>query len=133
MASAATAGFGVIVVYSGSTVGELLEVAATMVEKDQIDVTNHASTSGYEEFIPSAIIKTGSFTLKANRVKADGGQVALITAYTNGTSATCSITYPDGTALSGAAFVTSVGFDSPMREQETMSATLKWSGEVTIS
>lgn len=131
MATSAVAGFGVVLTYNSQTVGEILELGGIKFERDFIDVTNHDSTGGYEEFIASAIIKTGEFTIKCNSVIGNAGQAAIKTAWAAKTAEAVAITFPDGDGFTGSAIVKDYELVSQLAEQIVFNVTFKWTGAVT--
>lgn len=131
MATSAVAGFGVTLTYDSQVVGEILEMGGIKFDREFIDVTNHGSTGGYEEFIGSAIIKTGEFTIKCNSVIGNAGQVAVKAAWVAKTAETVAITFPDGDAFGGAAIVKDYEVVSGLADQIILNVTFKWSGAVT--
>lgn len=131
MATSAVAGFGVTLTYDSQVVGEILEMGGIKFDREFIDVTNHSSPGGYEEFISSAIIKTGEFTIKCNSVIGNAGQAAIKAAWAAKTAETVAITFPDGDAFAGSAIVKDYEVVSGLADQIILNVTFKWTGAVT--
>lgn len=133
MATAAKAAFGVTLVYNSQTVGEILEVNGVKIDQGFIDVTNHASTGGYEEVIAAAVIRSGEFTVKCNSVVGNAGQAAIKAAMAAKTAYTAVITFPDGYVISGSAYVKDYEVISDLENQLIIQHTFKWTGVITES
>ena len=131
--TSAVAAFGVIMSYEGNAVAEIIEMGNVKYERDFIDVTNHSSSGGYEEFIASGIIKTGELTIKCNSIISDTAQVAMKAAWLAKTAGTVAITFPDGQGFSGEAIITSYEYEAGLTEQIKLSITLKWTSTLTES
>lgn len=130
--SNAQAAFGVIITFDSIAVGEILDIGDSLgFKRSLIDVTNHGSTGGYEEHIPSAVIRSDEFTLRCNSVIGNAGQDAIKDAWTNKTAETLLVSCPDGYYVSGSVYVTGYKVIAEMENQLVFECTLKWTGEVT--
>ena len=113
-------------------VGEILDVGDSLgFKRSLIDVTNHDSPGGYEEHIPSAVIRSDEFALRCNSVISNTGQAAIKSAWKAKTIEPLVITCPDGYYVSGSVYVTGYKVIAEMEEQLIFECTLKWTGEVT--
>ena len=129
--TSAVAAFGVTLKREGVAVAEVLELGNIRYERDFIDVTNHASSGGYEEFIASGIIKTGELTILCNSVASDTAQAAIKADWLAKTASTYTIAFPDGQGFSGEAIVTAYEYEANLRDQIKLSITLKWTSTLT--
>jgi len=130
--TAAQAAFGVTLSRAGQPVAEILEMGNIKFDRDFIDVTNHGSSGGYEEFIAAAIIKTGELPIKCNYIIGDtNGQIAIKSDWANKTASAYTITFPNGQGFSGNAIITNYEYETQIDKQIIFNATLKWSGALT--
>ena len=128
----AVAAFGVTMTFDSIAVGEILDIGDSLgFKRSLIDVTNHGSTGGYEEHIPSAVIRSDEFTLRCNSVIGNPGQVAIKSAWANKNAEALVITCPDGYYVSGSVYVTGYKVIAEMEEQLVFECSLKWTGQVT--
>lgn len=129
--TSAKAAFGVILKRESVAVAEIIEMGNIRFERSYIDVTNHSSVNGYEEFIASEIIKTGELPIKCNSIISDAAQIAIKKDWLDKTPATYAITFPDGQSFSGEAIVTAYEYEAPLTEQIKLGVTLKWTSTLT--
>jgi predicted secreted protein len=135
MTSNARIGFGTTLTINGGDVAEITSVSGPGMSAKMIDVTNHASTSGWAEFV-QGIKDGGEISLEGNFYPGDAdGQVALHTAFNNGTVDAYVITLPT-------AFATSLSFSGLVQKYEIVPAidkqvgfkvSIKVSGVVTLA
>jgi predicted secreted protein len=133
MATQAKAAFGVTVSRAGALVGEIIEMGNVKFSRDFIDVTNHQSPGGYEEFIASGVIKTGELTITCNSLIADAAQIAVKKDWEDKTSAVYTIAFPDGTGFTGTGYITEYEYETAIADQIKLTFTIKWSGELSDS
>lgn len=129
----AKAAFGVTLSRAGVAVAEIIEMGNVVFNRELLDVTNHASPGGYEEFIASAVIKTGELTLKCNSVAGDTAQAGIKSDWASGAEAAYAITFPDGMSFAGNAIVTNYEYEVDKGKQIIFGCTLKWTGALTPS
>lgn len=129
--SNAVAAFGVDVTFDSIAVGELLEMPNIKFNRTLIDVTNHDSPGGYEEGIPSAIIRAEEFTLRCNSVVGNTGQAAIKAAWVAKSIKTLLVNYPDGYYATGSVYVLSYEVIAQIEDQLIIEFTCKWTGAVT--
>lgn len=129
--TSAKAAFGVSLKREGVAIAEVLELGNIRYQRDFIDVTNHSSPSGYEEFIAAGIIKTGELTIVCNSIASDAAQAAIKSDWLNKTASTYTIAFPDGQGFEGEAIVTAYEYEANLREQIKLTITLKWTSTLT--
>lgn len=129
----AKAAFGVTLSRNGVKVAEIFEMGNVVFSREMIEVTNHDSPGGYEEFIASAVITTGELPLKCNSIVADTAQAGIKDDWASKDEAAYTITFPDGTGFSGNAIVTSYEYEVALKDRIIFGCTLKWTGALTPS
>ncbi len=127
---AKTKSFGTTISLGGTAIGSVTEITRSGTERSFADVTNHGSSGGFREFIPT-LLDPGTIDVTGFFDDADGGQDAL-RAFSE-TSATCLITLPNSKTISMSVFVQSVGESVPLDDAVQFSATLKITGATTYS
>jgi len=111
MGSAAKATFGTTLTRAGYTIAEVTNISPPKISVKEIEVTNHQSPDGYDEFIPG-MRSGGDVSLEGNFISSDtNGQVGLLTDLNAGTVQAFIITFPDGTTFTFSAFVKSFELD----------------------
>ena len=117
-----------------TAIAEVLDISGPSYTLDTEEVTNHSTTGGYKEYIPT-LKDGGEVTFSLNFFQ-DTTHVALFTDFENRTRRNFQIVFPlssgDDT-LTFAAFVTSIGHDAPVQGVLTESLTLKVTGQGTWS
>jgi hypothetical protein len=125
----------------GSTptpIGEVTDIPLSLPKWETAEVTNLDSGSDAEYI--TTIRKASNFSVKGNRVAADAGQVAVQTAYSNGTVSSFTVQLPKSAAQTSTgdkyvfnALVLSCSFDiSPAKAME-FSLDLQITGAVTFT
>jgi predicted secreted protein len=135
MTTAAKSAFGTVLTWNSQTVAEITSIGGVELSIDMIDVTNHQSTSGYEEAI-AGITKTGEVSIEGNFVYTDtNGQLAMITDAAAKTSRTAVITGPSSIySWSFTAFISKIKIgDSAHDGKIPFSASLKVTGVPTFA
>lgn len=138
--SQAQAGRGTTIGIGGTPtlIGEVTDFPLNRGKWDFVDVTNLESGSDSEQL--ATIRKAATLTVKGNRVQGDAGQVAVETAYQNGTLSSFTVTLPKTSTqtVSGDKYVFSAyvaGFDfsiSPTKQID-FSIDLQVSGAVAFT
>ena len=118
---------------TGSTgvIGNLTGISGPGISADTIDVTSHDSSAGYRQFV-AGLIDGGEISLEGNLLTAAAGN-AFMTAINARSTTACSIIFPTigKWTFSGIA----VGFetDSPHDGKIGFSASVKVTGQPTLS
>lgn len=124
---------GTSIVFNSATIGDITSIGEVAVNSDEIDVTALDSASGYREFL-QGFKDSGEVALTGLFDKADAGQLALRTAYANGTAYATVITFPDSSTVSFSSYVK--GFSVGAAEVDGavgFGATLRITGAVTVT
>jgi predicted secreted protein len=131
MASAAIDGLGVVLVFNGSTIGEVLDIEGPGVKYDLHEVTNHGSTGGYEEEI-TGIKRWEPIKFAINYVPSTSDHQALVSGMVAGTASTVTVTWPDGsTSWTGQGRVVSFMPKAPVNGVFTADVEIKPTGAWT--
>jgi len=122
---------------SFTDIAQVVNLGGPSLKLDPLDVTNHGSTSGWREFI-GGLLDAGEVTLELNYDPAEGTHDAttgLIADMTARTVRNFQLVFPDSgsTLWSFAALVTGFEIGAPVDGKLTASATLKLSGQPTLS
>lgn len=121
-----------------TAVAQVIDIAGPSMSADSIDVTNHASASGYREFIPG-LKDAGEITLTiqydpaaATHKNAAGG---VLYAFEQGSRGNWKLTFPSSPAASWTfpAFVTSFDLKTPLNDQMTADVKFKVAGKPTLA
>jgi hypothetical protein len=141
-------GFGVTFnigddVFSGTpnytAIAQVEEWNEMSIEAVMAEVTNHASTGGYEEHIPSGLFRTGEIELGlvfditgGTHANASGG---VTHALLNKTKLAYQVVLPDSgsTTFSFDAYVSKIAWQSPKEEKIMAKVTLRPTGQPTIA
>jgi len=119
-----------------TAVAEITELVPPAMSKNSIDVTSHASSDGYREFIPG-MRDGGEVSFKANWLPTNvthDGTTGLLESFNDDDLHNWKIIAPDTLitiAFSG--FLTAFEPDLPLEEQAQLSGTIKVSGKPTVS
>lgn len=134
--SSATIGFGTLFKRDGTTIAECTN-GSHAISRDTIDVTHHASTGGWREFI-AGLKNGGQVTLDLNFLPADATQsfaAGLMDDLVDGTLQSFSIVYTDSgtTTATFSAYVINFQTTAPVDGKLGASCTLQVSGAVSMS
>ena len=125
--------FGVTVSVGGTAVLGLVDVSLPEVAVTDIDVTTHASTDSYREFI-GGLKDGGVMTLSGKYLIADTGQVKLRDkAQQGGNPVAIVVEFSDNSTASFNAVIKGYGVSNPLDEDVTFTSSLKISGPVTYA
>lgn len=141
----ATWGYGSLLqINTGSgmtTVAEVMDIAGPQTTRDRVDVTNHSSPNGYEEFILT-VKRSGEVTFKMNLIPDDPSQdetTGLFSLYNSGVLTPMQIVWPSPAgggpsigSVTFSAYVTGFRFNEPVNAQLSADVTLKPSGEIVM-
>lgn len=143
MASAAISAYGTLLQLGDggspenfTTIAEVRDITGPQLTRNSIDVTNHSSANGFEEFV-LGIKKSGQVSFEVNFVPTaatQNGTTGLWAEYQNATKANYKMIFPSsyGT-LSFAAFCDGIEPHAPVNGALTAKITLKVTGPVTLS
>jgi hypothetical protein len=118
-----------------TTIAEVFDIPVPQMQRDQVDVTNHSSPNGYEEFIMT-LKRSGEITFKTNffRDPTQDEVTGYISLFNNG------IRTPFQVVLAGSlgtwtfnAYVKAVKGMAPVNAQITAEVTLKPSGPMVLA
>ncbi len=139
-ASSGISGFGTLFSWGGSDIAELTNITGPGESAGTIDITNHDSDDGYEEFV-AGIRSGGDISIEGNFISTDTtGQIALHTDFQAGSKKTWIIKHPAWVAssheypqISGSGIVTAFSMGAPYNDKLSFSATIKVSGKPTLT
>ena len=144
MASAAISSFGTLLQIGDggspenfTTIAEVRDITGPQRTRNTIDVTNHSSPNGYEEFV-MAIKRSGQMTFEVNFLgttnATQDASTGLWADYENGTKSNWKMVLPSsyGT-ISFAAYVMGIENKAPVDGALTANITLKITGVVTLA
>lgn len=138
MSTAAISAKGIKFKIGATEVAEVLTVNGLSVKQDTVDVTSHASTSNWREYI-ATLKDAGEVSLELNYVptetthkNASGGLLYLLA---QGTKQAFSIVFPDSgpTTWTFDGFVTSFSPSAPHDGKLGLSVTIKATGAPTLA
>lgn len=130
MTTAAKFGFGTTFSWNSQTVAQLTNIGGVEISVDMLDATDHASTSGFKEFV-AGLADAGDVTIEGFYKYDDtNGQVAMATDAVAKTSRTAVITFPSSIATwTFTAYISKLKVgDMPVDGLIPFSATLKITG-----
>jgi hypothetical protein len=128
--------FGAVLTRAGNPIAEITNITVPEKTADWLDLTNHGSTGGAEEGVPT-IIRTGQLDIEGNFYAGDTlGQIALNSDLDNRTLRAYVLTFPAAAAaaLSFNGYV--VAFkpaDAPYDGKLAFTASIKITGVATLS
>lgn len=133
MTTSAKKTFGTTLARNGNTIAELTNIGSPKLSAGEINVTNHQSPDGYEEFV-QGIRSAGEVPLEGNFISSDtNGQIGLLTDFNAGTMQSFVITFPDGTTWTFTAFVKSFEMDDASVDGKlSFKVSLKVSGKPVL-
>jgi hypothetical protein len=144
MATAAVSGFGTLMQRGDggspevfSTIAEVRSIGALNLTIEMIDATNHSSTGGYRELLPS-FKDAGEITFDMNFLPSDPSQspaAGLILDYNNKTKRNYRIQFPNiaATKVIAAGYITGFNITAPIDDRLAAAVTIKITGEPTWS
>jgi predicted secreted protein len=114
-------------------IGELTNIGGMSLGADTIEVTNHQSLDGWEEFV-AGVKRSGEVSIEGNFVPTDLGQLELIEMINSGAKEVFRITFPfaDPYIWSFGGLVTEFTPDAPFDAAATFSGTIKVSGKPSL-
>lgn len=119
-----------------SDVAEITELTPPAMSRDSIDVTNHASASGYREFI-SGLRDGGEVKFKANWLPTNSthdGTTGLLESFNDDINHNWKIILPASLiTITLVGHLTAFEPDLPLEEQAQLSGTIKVSGKPTVA
>lgn len=116
-------------------VAQVQDISGPDISTDTDEITNHDSTGGVEEFIPT-IKRTGEVTFP---LVFDGGDAShdeatgLISAWDNKALESYVLIYPDGSQWAFSAYVTGFSMSAPVDGHLAADCTLRTSGQPTFT
>ena len=134
--------FGTTVYFSGTTAAAMVGVAGVLnivppkFTKTVLDVTNHGTTDGYTQVMPSALVRSSPITMQCIYITSSSMMSdTIIDAYEGRTKGRLQITIP-GAALNNQiiceGYVTDYGLTAPLDDKITFEMTFKAIGKPTI-
>ncbi len=117
-----------------ATIAELTDISGPSMEADELDVTSHDSPNGYREYI-QGLKDAGEVTIEGNFLPANATQGNLLSDYESGDVVNYQLVFPnsDSTTWGFAAFVTAFEPAAGVEDVLTFTATLKLTGQPTLS
>lgn len=143
MASEAVAAYGTLLQMGDggapenfTTIAEVKDIQGPGLTRNTIDVTNHSSANGFEEFV-LGIKRSDELTFTVNFVPTNpthDESTGLWAEYVNGTRTNYRLVFPSALGqLEFAAYVTGINPSAPVDGALEAEITLKISGPVTLS
>lgn len=135
-ASAAKSSFGVTLKRNGTVIAEITKISVTGKTLSTLDVTNHASPDGYDEFIGGRL-NGGEWKITGNFISSDAQQIGLQTDLEAKTLQTFVLTWP--TDITATCTVTALVTeftptgDFSIDGRQEFTATLKISGKPALA
>lgn len=131
MTTGAKAAYGAVIVIGSTTPAEVTDVQGPSIVADTIDVTNHASTDAFREFV-AGLLDGGEVTVSANFIKAD--HTGLFTALKARAAVACTLTLAGSLGAFGFdAIVAGLTTGAPVEDKVSLEITLKITGVVTFT
>ncbi len=134
--------FGTTVEFSGTTAGALVGIAGVLnivppkFTKTVLDVTNHGTTDGYTQIMPSALVRSSPIQLQCIYISSSSMMSStILTAYENRTKGRLVITIAGTSSMNqiiNEGYVTDYGLTTPLDEKVTFEMTFKAIGKPTI-
>ena len=135
--------FGTYVHFIGSTLSSnatamsgLLNITPPKFTKTVLDVTNHGTTDGYSQSMPSQLVRSSPITLQAVFVTTSSMQTGIIlAAYEARALSTLVITIAGTSSMNqiiSEGYVTDYGLTIPLDEKVTFEMTFKPTGKPTV-
>lgn len=123
----ATVGTGLSIAFSTGFLAEIISVSGSGISREPIN-TSHMGTTVAHTFTPSTLFDAGELAVE---LAFDPATKPPIT----GAAETVTITMPDAGAATWAAsgFLTSFEYTGPLEERMTATATIKFSGDITVT
>lgn len=119
-----------------SDIAEITELAGPKMSKDSIEVTSHASASGYREFI-AGMRDGGEVSFKANWLPTNtthDGTTGLLESFNDDVNHNWKIILPNTLiTITLVGHLTAFEPDLPLEEQGQLSGTIKVSGKPTVA
>jgi len=123
---AADVATGITIVFGTSGFSaELLDITAPTGTREPIN-TSHQGTSGQHTFTPADLMDWGSLEISFHFAPSTDPPI-------DGAAETVTITWPDATTWAFSGFMTDYSASAPLNDKMTGSATVKVSGDVTIT
>ena len=121
-------GHGGSISFSSSFLAEITNIAHDGIAREAIN-TSHMGSTNWHNFIPEELADPGELTVELNF---DQDATPPITA----TAESVTVTLPDGTATASWAasgFLTGFQWNAPDADKMTATATIKFSGAITVA
>lgn len=120
----ATVGTGLTVTFSTGFLAEILNGKWTGYERKSID-TSHMGTTTAMTFTPGSLADPGQLECE---ILFDAGTKPPI----NSAAESVTVTYSDASTWAASGFMTNFDWESPLEDRMTATATIKFSGDVTV-
>jgi len=134
--------FGTTVEFSGTTAAALVGVAGVLnivppkFTKTVHDVTNHGTTDGYTQIMPSALVRSSPISMQCIYISSSSMMSdTILDAYENRTKGRLVITIAGTSSnnqIINEGYVTDYGLTTPLDEKVTFEMTFKAIGSPTI-
>lgn len=112
---------------SYATLAEVTSITPPNLTRDTIDATHMLSTSRYREFI-SGLRDGGEATIELNFIPGGAAMTSLLADFISNAVVPYKILFPNSTAWTFDAFVTSIGPEAPLDDKMSASITFKITG-----
>lgn len=125
-------GYGVAITFDSGFFGWITSVDWNGIERNALDVTNDASPSGFEQFIPSSLKSAGE-------LEVDILWNPLVTPPIGNAAETITVTWPvpiggsTSATWSCSGFMTKMGVAAPIKDKITAKCTIKFTGVPTFT
>jgi hypothetical protein len=122
-------GTGATIAFQTGFFAEILSLEWSGIAREPIE-TSHAGTSTWKTFIPGRLSDPGELSVELHL---DADTAAPI----NAAAETITVTLPsngagDTSTWSASGFMTSFSFSAPMEDKQTATATIKFTGAITV-
>ncbi len=134
-ATAVDIGWATTITFQSGLMAKITSVSHTGYSRNMHDSSHMASTNGYRTFIPGDLKDPGEVSVSLLFDK----NAAVKTVLADTASATCTVGYPvpqggsTGGSIACSAFLQSFEFTAPMDGIMTAEATIKFTGEPTLT
>jgi len=128
MAAAGTdVGTGSTITFSSGFFGEILSIGWSGISREAIE-TSHMGTTGGRTFIPGDLYDPGELSVELNFEATDDVTTPIAAA-----AETVTVTFPGSDTWAASGFMTSFEITDPLEDKMTASATIKFSGDITVT
>lgn len=135
MASPPDEGFGASITFQSGFLAKITNIAWSGISRNSLETTHNGSTANAKTFIPSSVYDPGELSVDMRFDPDMSGLLTALTAAPEGVTLTFPINPDKATAATWAAsgFLTELSGTFPMDDVMAASATLKFTGPITVT